>query len=108
MSARGLTIFYIVRTRAAWEFIEPVAESPRPSHRAGHVMVSHGEKLVVCVIFSHSLVRCVAQVERLALVGRIPNTTIMTLGYTTRYPARGQSLIASVFSHHRGRVILRR
>lgn len=43
---------FLVRTKATWERIEPAAGAPRPSRRTGHVMVSHGEKLVVCVILS--------------------------------------------------------
>lgn len=41
----------LVRTKAVWELIEPTLGSPRPSHRTGHVMVSYGDKLVVCVLF---------------------------------------------------------
>lgn len=55
-SSPGVDRYFSVRTKAVWDFIEPTAGSPRPSHRTGHVMVSYGERLVVCVICSHILV----------------------------------------------------
>ena len=59
----GLEPNFLVRTKAVWDLIEPTASSPRPSHRTGHVMVSYGEKLVVCVIYSYTLVQLDTQVE---------------------------------------------
>ena len=49
---RALNPFFLVRTKAVWDLIEPTSSSPRPSHRTGHVMISYGDTLVVCVIFS--------------------------------------------------------
>ena len=104
----GVEPKFLVRTKAIWELIEPAAPSPRPSHRTGHVMVSYGDKLVVCVTYSHMLVQSVTQVEWAALVERILNTITTTLGHSKRRPARGQSFIASALSHHPGKGILRR
>ncbi|CAL1695133.1 unnamed protein product [Somion occarium] len=36
-----------LRSRAAWEFIEPAEGSPKPAPRTGHVCVTYGEKIIL-------------------------------------------------------------
>jgi hypothetical protein len=72
-------------------------------------MISYGEKLVVCVNLSYSLLYRVTQTERSVLAERIPNTITMTLGRMTlrRHNPRGRNFIVSDSSHRRGRGIPR-
>ena len=38
-----------VRSKAAWELVEPVNGSPQPPKRSGHVCATYGEKIFLCV-----------------------------------------------------------
>lgn len=94
----------IVRTKATWELVEPNL-GPKPSERTGHVIVAHGDKILVyCFVFTVFGNRSDHYYPDLA--GQTPITTTTIPGHLIPSQNHGQNYNVSASFRPPEKVIL--
>lgn len=79
----------VVRTRASWELFDP-STTDKPAPRTGHVMVTYGDKVLLCVTSRPGLQqRSLTFSPKLDLVAPTATTTTTTPGYSMLRPGGG-------------------
>jgi hypothetical protein len=103
-SANLTFIRLIVRTKATWELVEP-SHGPKPSQRTGHVIVAHGDKILV-YCFAFTAFRNLSDYSYPDLAAQTLITITMIPGHLTPSQDHGQNYNVLASFHHPEKVIL--